>query len=110
DLWKAREPMSAEAETILRDRVTRLWIESELLRQTVQRARAAQKAGNPGPEGSVAKLAHAELHKRIWECAMDVLGDDALLYEAGFERRRPSDAHLSRVALAKYQFLRSRAN
>ena len=111
DLWKAREPMSAEAETILRDRVTRLWIESELLRATVQRARAAQKAGNPGPEGSVSKLALAELNKRIFECAMEVLGPQALVYEAGFDRRRPSmEDRATKVGLAKYQFLRSRAN
>ena len=113
DLWKAREPrrFSAEAEAILRDRVARLYIESELLRLTVQRARAAQKAGNPGPEGSISKLAQAELNKRIWECAMEIVGADSLLYEAGYERRRPSgDSHAGRLALAKYQFLRSRAN
>jgi alkylation response protein AidB-like acyl-CoA dehydrogenase len=113
DLWKARaaQSLSVEAESILRDRVARLYIESELLRLTAQRARAAQKAGNPGPEGSIAKLAHAELNKRIWECAMEVVGDDSLLYEAGYERRRPSgESHASRLALAKYQFLRSRAN
>jgi alkylation response protein AidB-like acyl-CoA dehydrogenase len=113
DLWKTRSPgsFSAEAEAILRDRVARLYIESELLRLTVQRARAAQKAGNPGPEGSISKLAQAELNKRIWECAMEVVGPDSLLYEAGYERRRPSgEGHAGRLALAKYQFLRSRAN
>jgi alkylation response protein AidB-like acyl-CoA dehydrogenase len=113
ELWKSRDPnrFPAETEAILRDRIARLYIESELLRETAQRGRAAQKSGNPGPEGSVAKLVHAELHKRIWECAMDVLGDEALLYEAGFARRRPSgEAHANKAALAKYQFLRSRAN
>ena len=111
DLWKAREPISADAEAVLRDRITKLWIESELLRATVQRARAAQKAGNPGPEGSVSKLAQAELNKRIFECAMDVIGPQALVYEAGFERRRPTtDDRSTKVGLAKYQFLRSRAN
>ena len=96
---------------MLRDRIVRLWIESELLRLTAQRARAAQKAGNPGPEGSVAKLAMAEQAKRIWECAMDVLGEDSLVYEAGYARRRPAgESRASRVAVAKYQFLRSRAN
>jgi alkylation response protein AidB-like acyl-CoA dehydrogenase len=113
ELWKARTPgrFSAEAEVILRDRVARLYIESELLRLTVQRGRAAQKAGNPGPEGSISKLAQAELNKRIWECAMEIVGADSLLYEAGYERRRPSgDSHAGRLALAKYQFLRSRAN
>jgi alkylation response protein AidB-like acyl-CoA dehydrogenase len=113
DLWKARDPkrLSAEAETILRDRITRLWIDSELLRMTTQRARVAQKAGNPGPEGSVGKLAQAELNKRIWECGMDVIGADALVYEAGYQRRRPSgDGHPTKLGIAKYQFLRSRAN
>jgi len=113
DLWKARDPkrLSPEAETILRDRITRLWIESELQRMTSQRARALQKAGNPGPEGSVGKLAQAELNKRIWECGMDVIGADALVYEAGYKRRPPSgESRVTKLAIAKHQFLRSRAN
>ncbi len=113
NLWKAREKgrFSPEGETLMRDRITKLYIEAELLRMTSQRARGARKAGNPGPEGSVAKLAQAELNKRIWECAMDVLGPDSLIYEPGYTRRRPtSRARESRTALSKYQFLRARAN
>ena len=113
DLWKERARQSADpgSDAVLKDRVAKLWIESELLRLTTQRARAAQKAGNPGPEGSVGKLAMAELNKRLWECAMDVVGPDSLLYEPGFRRRRPGGENRgSKVALAKYQFLRSRAN
>jgi alkylation response protein AidB-like acyl-CoA dehydrogenase len=112
-LWKSRDKsqFSHEAEILMRDRITRLYIESELLRMTNQRARAARKAGNPGPEGSVSKLAQAELNKRIWECAMDVMSADSLIYEPGYARRRPtSRAREGRNALAKYQFLRSRAN
>jgi alkylation response protein AidB-like acyl-CoA dehydrogenase len=102
DLGRSEDPATAQFE---------LWIESELLRLTAQRARAAQKAGNPGPEGSVVKLAMAEQNKRIWECAMDVLGEDSLVYEAGYARRRPAgENRASCVAVAKYQFLRSRAN
>ncbi len=111
DLWKARARVPADTEAILRDRVARLYIESELLRLTAQRARAAQRAGDPGPESSISKLAQAEINKRIWECAMDVIGDDSLLYEAGYARRRPSgERSATRLALAKHQFLRSRAN
>jgi alkylation response protein AidB-like acyl-CoA dehydrogenase len=78
---------------------------------TSQRARASQKAGNPGPEGSVGKLAQAELNKRIWECGMDVIGADALVYEAGYKRRPPSgESRVTKLAIAKHQFLRSRAN
>jgi alkylation response protein AidB-like acyl-CoA dehydrogenase len=112
-LWKSRDSkrFTPEAEAVMRDRIAKLYTESELLRMTSQRARSARKAGNPGPEGSVAKLAQAELNKRIWECAMDVMGADSLIYEPGYARRRPtSRARESRGALAKYQFLRARAN
>ncbi|MGH7821150.1 MAG: acyl-CoA dehydrogenase family protein, partial [Candidatus Binatia bacterium] len=111
DLWKNRKPGDAVAETLLRDRIARLWIDSELLRLTNQRAKAAQKAGNPGPEGSVGKLFMAELNKRLWECAMDVIGPESLVYEAGYGRRRPAgESRATKLAAAKYQFLRSRAN
>jgi alkylation response protein AidB-like acyl-CoA dehydrogenase len=112
-LWKQNggDARDDAERTLLKDRITQLWIESELLRLTSQRARAAQRSGNPGPEGSVGKLAQAELYKRIWECSLDVLGSDALVYEQGYELRRPTgEGRTDRTALAKYQFLRSRAN
>jgi alkylation response protein AidB-like acyl-CoA dehydrogenase len=111
-LWKERKPgaQSAASEAILRDRVTQLYIETELLRVTSTRARAAARAGNPGPEGSVAKLAQAETHKRLWETAIDVLGNDGLSFEAGYELRQGFAGNDTAEALAKYQFLRSRAN
>ncbi|GBD27371.1 Putative acyl-CoA dehydrogenase FadE17 [bacterium HR30] len=112
-IWAARPPKRhkpAEA-AVLRDRITRLYIESELLRLTALRAREMMRAGNPGPEGSVGKLAQAELYKKIWECTMDVLGEEALVYEPGYALRRPSqEERRDKVLLAKYQFLRSRAN
>jgi alkylation response protein AidB-like acyl-CoA dehydrogenase len=111
-LWNERKSgsLSASQEALLRDRVTQLWIDSELLRVTSQRARASQKSGNPGPEGSVSKLAQAEINKRLWETAIDVLGNDALAFEAGYELRQGDGGTDNAEALAKYQFLRSRAN
>jgi alkylation response protein AidB-like acyl-CoA dehydrogenase len=111
-LWQEREQaaLSPAQEAILRDRVTQCWIEQELLRVTSQRARAAQKAGNPGPEGSVSKLAQAEGNKKLWETALDVLGSDGLAFEAGYELRQGFGGNDTAEALAKYQFLRSRAN
>jgi len=111
-LWKTRthSVSSAAAAAVLRDRITKLYIEADLLRLTSQRAKTMQRSGNPGPEGSVGKLAQAELYKRIWECGMDVIGDESLVYEPGYELRRPAGEHRDRIALAKYQFLRSRAN
>jgi alkylation response protein AidB-like acyl-CoA dehydrogenase len=112
NLWKerARGALSPAQEAILRDRVTQCWIEQELLRLTAQRARAAQTAGNPGPEGSVSKLAQAEGNKRLWETALDVLGPAGLAFEAGYELRQGYGGTDTAEALAKYQFLRSRAN
>ena len=111
-LWSQRKSgaLSAGQEAILRDRVTQSYIDNELLRLTSQRARATQKSGNPGPEGSVSKLAQAEINKRMWEIAIDVLGDDGLAFEAGYELRQSAGGLDTVERLAKYQFLRSRAN
>jgi len=112
-LWRedAADGRGVTEQAVMKDRITQLWIESELLRLTSLRARAAQRSGNPGPEGSVGKLAQAELHQQIWECGLDVLGNEALVYEQGYELRRPSgEGRTDRTSMAKYQFLRSRAN
>jgi len=39
-----------------------------------------------------------------------VLGDDGLAFEAGYELRQGVGGHDTTEGLAKYQFLRSRAN
>ncbi|MDG2308290.1 MAG: acyl-CoA dehydrogenase family protein [Candidatus Binatia bacterium] len=112
-LWNDRDKTntSVAADAIMRDRVTQLHIESELLRVTALRARATQTTGgNPGPEGSVGKLAQSEIYKRTWETCLDVLGKDSLMFEEGYELRRPASEPRSPERLAKYQFLRSRAN
>jgi alkylation response protein AidB-like acyl-CoA dehydrogenase len=113
DLWNSRQPgaLTPGQEAVLRDRVTRSYIDVELGRLTAQRARAAQKAGNPGPEGSVLKLAMAESNKHLWETAIDILGARGLAFEAGYELRQVTAERAgSPEDQAKYWFLRSRAN
>jgi len=113
NLWKNHQAAgrSAAAKAVLRDEITQLYIKSELLRLTSQRARAAAKQGNPGPEGSVGKLAQSELYKKVWECGQEVIGADSLVFEAGYELRRPAmEEKQDSLSYAKYQFLRSRAN
>jgi alkylation response protein AidB-like acyl-CoA dehydrogenase len=103
-------PRSAAEDALLRDRVTQLYIESEMLRLTGLRARAATRSGgNPGPEGSVGKLAQSGLYMKIWECCADVMGSDTLVYEPGYELRQVVERPNRRIN-AKYQLLRSRAN
>jgi alkylation response protein AidB-like acyl-CoA dehydrogenase len=35
------------------------------------------RTGMPGPEGSMIRLFHGELHQRVYQLALDVIGDDA---------------------------------
>ncbi len=107
-LWNKRGPELPEPQhSIMRDRVSRLWIESEILRLTTIRARANATVGNPGPEGSVGKLASAELNQRIWNTTMDLLGPEGFLHEPGYPLDRSAGA--SSMSLSK-SFLRSQAN
>jgi len=96
-------------DALLRDRVAKLYIESELLRLTGIRAKAARHSNVIGPEGSVGKLAQAEIGKAIWECCADVLGPDALVYEHGYELRQGRTSSTDSKLHAKYNLLRSRA-
>ena len=93
---------------VRRDRLARLWIDAEVLRLTNARAAANRKAGAPGPEGSVAKLAFAETNRSIYELCMDVLGADGLLYPS-YEMVRPDEASLTGGGDPRKMFLRSRA-
>jgi alkylation response protein AidB-like acyl-CoA dehydrogenase len=93
---------------VRRDRLARLWIDAEVLRLTNARATANRKAGAPGPEGSVAKLAFAETNRSIYELCMDVLGADGLLYPS-YEMVRPDEASLTGGGDPRKMFLRSRA-
>jgi alkylation response protein AidB-like acyl-CoA dehydrogenase len=90
-----------------RDAVMRLWSRAEVLRLTNIRASQNRKMGDPGPEGSIAKMASADLNKAIYELVMDLLGPEAMLY-GSYEMIRPETA-MGSDSLQK-AFLRSRAN
>ena len=108
-LWNERGPsLPAAEQQVMRDRVSRLWIEAEVGRLTTLRARGNATVGNPGPEGSVGKLASAELNQRIWIACMDLLGADGLLHEPGYPLSR--DETLGRSYTVSKSFLRSQAN
>ena len=48
------------------------WVEGEALRLTNVRAGQNRRAGNPGPEGSIAKLAFAEVNMDIYELCVEL--------------------------------------
>jgi alkylation response protein AidB-like acyl-CoA dehydrogenase len=90
-----------------RDDVMKLWSRAEVLRLTNIRANQNRKMGDPGPEGSIGKMASANLNKDIYELVMNLLGADGLLY-GSYEMVRPETA-MGFETLQK-AFLRSRAN
>jgi alkylation response protein AidB-like acyl-CoA dehydrogenase len=75
DLCRDRYP----GDGAVRDRVMRLWIETEVLRLTGERARQLADAGRPGPESSVGKLHGAELNQRVSTAIVDLLGPEGML-------------------------------
>lgn len=105
-LW---ERLPAERKTTaVRDDLMRLWIRAELLRLTNIRAGQLRKVGAPGPEGSIGKMASADLNKDTYAFCMQLLGADGMLY-GEYGMVRPSTAMGPVDALQK-AFLRSRAN
>lgn len=106
-LWEARKSQLSSVEReIWRDRVMALWIEAEIVRLTNARAKQSAVGGNPGPEGSVSKLASAELSKRVTAAVVDLEGAAGMLHEPGYPMTRSSDGMSTRTG----RFLRSRAN
>jgi len=92
-----------------RDDVMSLWIRAETLRLTNLRASANRRMGNPGPEGSVAKLAMAELNQEITSTAVSLSGADGMVgYDFTF--RRPEDLSVTGGDNLGHAFLRVRAN
>jgi alkylation response protein AidB-like acyl-CoA dehydrogenase len=108
-IWQ-QELDDARRSPAVRDRLLRLWIEAEVLRLTNIRAGQNRKAGNPGPEGSIAKLRFAEVNMAIYELCVDLLGADALVgYD--YEMRRADNLGLTGPpGSSRKMFLRARAN
>ena len=95
---------------VARDELMRLWIKGEILRLTNARAGQNMKVGNPGPEGSVAKLTHAELNKELFEFCVGLLGPDGQIgYDYSFRQAEGLDVD-GAARGPRYAFLRVRAN
>jgi alkylation response protein AidB-like acyl-CoA dehydrogenase len=100
---------AADRNPATKDRLMRLWVRAELLRLTNIRASENRKAGNPGPEGSVAKLALSELNKAIYELAIDLLGAAGTV-DFDYTFRRSDTLAGESWGDARHGFLRVRAN
>ena len=93
-----------------RNQMMRLYCVGETLRLTNLRASQRAKAGNPGPEGSIAKLALAEFNQDASEFAVGLMGADGQVgYDFTF--RRPESLSVDGLEHGiRHAFLRARAN
>ena len=109
-IWKERWSGDTSPHAlVLRDRLVSSWIRSEVINMTNQRAAQVRRAGTPGPEGSVGKLAYAEQNQAVYELCMDLLGNEGMLYPAGYPMIRPQSLGMGTTDVHK-SFLRARAN
>ena len=93
-----------------KDTLMKLYCSAEAQHYTNVRAAQRAKAGNPGPEMSIAKLAMAEFNKSVTEFSIDLLGADGLVgYDYTF--RRPDSLSVDGMEEGiRHSFLRARAN
>ncbi|MDH4074517.1 MAG: acyl-CoA dehydrogenase family protein [Acidimicrobiia bacterium] len=84
--WQRQAHGSEESPAVAaqRDELMRLWVQAEVLRLTNIRASEMRKTGTPGPEGSIGKLASADLNKEITSFTMNLMGAEGMLYETGY--------------------------
>ena len=104
-IWEALP--SDQKSSATRDQLMKLWIKAEVLRLTNIRAGQNRRIGTPGPEGSIGKVASAELNKDTFEFCVNLLGASGMLY-GSYALVRPETA-MSFESVPK-AFLRSRAN
>jgi alkylation response protein AidB-like acyl-CoA dehydrogenase len=91
----------------LHHRLLRLWAEAEVARLAGERLRQQLAAGEPGPEGSAAKLVFARLNQEISGWEIDFAAADGLRYD-DWTMHRGSASDYARGP--GYRYLRSRGN
>jgi alkylation response protein AidB-like acyl-CoA dehydrogenase len=107
EAWRSKRREGA-VDAALKDELMRQWIRAEVLRLTNIRASQLRQKGSPGPEGSIGKLASAELNKDLMSFVMNLVGPDAMLY--GDYKNMGEYGGLSGYTDPRAFFLRVRAN
>ncbi|CAM4001883.1 acyl-CoA dehydrogenase family protein [Nocardiopsis gilva] len=105
DVWRSSPELRTPG---LHDALMRLWVEAEAARLTQERLRQQLAIGQPGPEGSAAKLAFARLNQEISGLEVELLGPEGLAYD-DWTFHRPEKMDLTGRG-AGYRYLRSRGN
>ena len=102
--WRAHPELRTHE---LHHQLLRLWAEAEAARLAGERLRQQIAAGEPGPEGSAAKLTFARLNQEISGWEIEFHGVDGLRYD-DWTMSRGSASDYARGP--GYRYLRSRGN
>jgi alkylation response protein AidB-like acyl-CoA dehydrogenase len=92
----------------LHDRLLRLWADAEVARLAGARLRQQLAAGQPGPEGSAAKVVFARLNQDLSAFELELAGAGGLVYDDWTPRRPESVSFFGRGP--GYRYLRARGN
>jgi alkylation response protein AidB-like acyl-CoA dehydrogenase len=103
--WRDRPELRTPG---LHDRLLRLWADCEVARLAGERLRQQLAVGQPGPEGSAAKLVFARLNQEISEFEVELAAEDGLRYD-DWTMRRPEGANFYGRDPG-YRYLRARGN
>lgn len=98
---EARDPL-------LHDELVRLWVEVEAARMMGERLSQKLAAGQPGPEGSGAKLSFATNNQQLSGLEIALAGAEGLRYDT-YEMRRPKDYSMV-GRTPSYRYLRAKGN
>ena len=102
--WRQRPELRTHE---LHQRLLNLWAQAEVARLAGERLRQQLAAGEPGPEGSAAKLTFARLNQEISALEVELLGADGLTYD-DWSMRRTGSSDWTRGA--GYRYLRAKGN
>jgi alkylation response protein AidB-like acyl-CoA dehydrogenase len=105
DVWRARPELRTPA---LHGELMELWVRAEAARITGERLRQQMAAGQPGPEGSAAKLMFSDLNQRLSGLLLELLGEEGLTYD-DWTMRRPKEVHFHGNRPG-YSYLRAKGN
>ncbi|TDQ49217.1 acyl-CoA dehydrogenase family protein [Actinorugispora endophytica] len=104
-IWRTRPELRTPG---LHEDLLKLWVEAEAARLTKERLRQQMAAGQPGPEGSAAKLSFADLNQRISGLELELLGVEGLGYD-DWTFRRPEGLDFTERAPG-FHYLRTKGN
>jgi alkylation response protein AidB-like acyl-CoA dehydrogenase len=103
--WRQRPQLRTPG---LHDTILRLWAAAEVARLAGERLRQQLAAGQPGPEGSAAKLVFARLNQEISGFEVELSGAEGLRY-GDWTMRRPDTANFYGRDVG-YRYLRAKGN